>query len=252
MGPGRGARDDEVVARTGRRTRSPPGTAAAAPGRSARTACSRCRNELLHGPAREPALGPLLVVDRREDVGLGPHAGTSRGTRARHRARRAESRARARRAWSLRSVGQRRHAAASLWIWARLCAESITPFSCLQLAASDSLPPDARAVRQLFGSVRRSRAGAARLRRRARGRSCSPARRASSSRRAGIATCRCSPLRRGARAAARGDRPGAALRLAGHAARSAALVRDVRPELVVAWGMRSAIACLLGRGRPCR
>ena len=34
---------------------------------------SRCRNELWTLRSREPALGPLLVVDGGEDVGVGPH-----------------------------------------------------------------------------------------------------------------------------------------------------------------------------------
>jgi N-acetylglucosaminyl-diphospho-decaprenol L-rhamnosyltransferase len=49
----------------------------------------------------------------------------------------------------------------------------------------------------------------------------------------------------------RGDRAGAALRLAGHAVELRRLIDNVNPELVIAWGMRSAMACLLGPGLPC-
>jgi glycosyltransferase involved in cell wall biosynthesis/GT2 family glycosyltransferase len=50
----------------------------------------------------------------------------------------------------------------------------------------------------------------------------------------------------------RGSRLGALGALAGHRAELRRLVRDVQPELVVAWGMRTAIATLLGPrlGRP--
>jgi len=49
----------------------------------------------------------------------------------------------------------------------------------------------------------------------------------------------------------RGDRAGAALRLAGHAIELRRLIDNVNPELVIAWGMRSAMACLLGPRLPC-
>lgn len=49
----------------------------------------------------------------------------------------------------------------------------------------------------------------------------------------------------------RGDRLGAALRLAGHSVEVRRLVDNLRPELVIAWGMRSAMACLLGTRLSC-
>ena len=61
------------------------------------------------------------------------------------------------------------------------------------------------------------------------------------------------PVRRRS-AAIRGglrDRLFAAPRLLSHAREVARLVRALEPELVVAWGMRSAIACLLVRRLPC-
>lgn len=47
------------------------------------------------------------------------------------------------------------------------------------------------------------------------------------------------------------DRVLAGARLAGHAAEVRRLVRSLEPELVAAWGMRSAIACLTGPRLPC-
>jgi GT2 family glycosyltransferase/glycosyltransferase involved in cell wall biosynthesis len=47
------------------------------------------------------------------------------------------------------------------------------------------------------------------------------------------------------------DRLLAPVRLAGHALELRRLARSLRPELVVAWGMRSAIACTLPARMPC-
>lgn len=47
------------------------------------------------------------------------------------------------------------------------------------------------------------------------------------------------------------DRLLAAVRVAGHGRELRTLVRDLDPQLVVAWGMRSAIASLLGPTLPC-
>ncbi len=49
----------------------------------------------------------------------------------------------------------------------------------------------------------------------------------------------------------RDDRLRASLRLGAHGLELRRLVDDLGPELVVAWGMRSAIACLLGPRLPC-
>jgi len=49
------------------------------------------------------------------------------------------------------------------------------------------------------------------------------------------------------------DHVAATLRLAGHAAEIRRLLRDLQPDLLVAWGMRSALSCAAvarGRGRP--
>jgi GT2 family glycosyltransferase/glycosyltransferase involved in cell wall biosynthesis len=47
------------------------------------------------------------------------------------------------------------------------------------------------------------------------------------------------------------DRLSAGPRLLAHGAELRRLVRNLDPELVIAWGMRSAIACLLGTRLPC-
>ncbi len=91
VGPGRRARDDEVVAATGRTTRSRPGRAAAGRGTSAPTGAASAETSCGRDGRRT---GPRCPSRRRPRCRCRRRARsrTARGTRARHRAHRAGSR----------------------------------------------------------------------------------------------------------------------------------------------------------------